>query len=163
MATFKDPTGRDWQIAITAGDLKRLKRDAGVDLRDALKPQGGQITEILDDPERFLDLMWSLCSKQVAAASVPRDDFEMLFDRETTVGAVAAVWEAVWDFSRGQKAGAEARKTLLAATNEVENATAEVLRAATGRLTRSGPTSNASASSSPELSASTTVPSPCAS
>lgn len=159
MAKFNDPTGREWEISITAGDLKRIRRDAGVDLRDALKPNGGKLTEILDDPDSFLDLMWSLCSKQATAANVIRDDFEQLFDHDTTVNSVAAVWSEIWSFSRGQKAGTEARSALLAAQNEIENATAKVMQAATERI-QSGQTLNDTASASPESSESTTDPLP---
>ena len=89
---------------------------------------------------------------------IPRDDFERLFDRDTTVAAVAAVWESVWDFFRGQKAGVEARKTLLAAVDQVEEASAAIMVRATEKV-RAGPTSNASVNSSAESAALTGDPS----
>jgi hypothetical protein len=156
MATFTDRRGQAWEVELTAGDLKRIKRQAGVDLRDALKPGETDFTRALDDPERFLEVMWLLCGR---AATVPRDEFEALFDRDTTVGAVAAVWESVWDFSRGQKAGAEARRTLLAAVDQVEAGTVEILERATA-LVRSGRTSTDSVRDSAESSALTIDPSP---
>jgi hypothetical protein len=135
MAKFKDPSGREWTVGITHGHLKALKREQGLDLREALKPQGGEMTAALDDSDKFLDLMWFFLKDQAKAAGVDRDAFDMLFDRDTTVEAVAAVWSAVWDFYRGQKAGVEARATLLAAANQVEDATVSVLQKATASLT----------------------------
>ena len=52
---FEDATGREWELSLTAGDLKRLKRDLSVDLRNALKPDGGTLTAVLDDTEKFLE------------------------------------------------------------------------------------------------------------
>ena len=159
MATFTDRRGQAWEVELTAGDLKRIRQKCGVDLRDALKPGGGSFTEALDDPERFLELMWLLCGQQ---ATMPRDDFEALFDRDTAVAAVAAIWEATWDFFRGRKAGPEARRTLLAAVDQVEDGTAALLVKATEAV-KSGRTSSASVTSSPASSASTSDPSPSAS
>jgi len=156
VATFNDPTGREWEVRLTAGDLKRIKKTAGVDLRDALKPGDNGFTQTLDDPEKFLELIWALCGRQ---AQIPRDEFECIFDRDTTVAAVAAIWESVWDFFRGARAGPEARATLLAAVDKVETATAEVLHRAADHV-RNGPTSSASASNSPESAALTIDPSP---
>jgi len=156
VSTFTDSTGREWEIRLTAGDLKRIKRTAGVDLRDALKPGEGDFTAALDDPERFLELVWALCGREV---NMPRDDFERLFDRDTTVAAVAAIWESVWDFFRGARAGPEARATLLAAVEKVENTTAEILHQAAARV-KAGPTSSGSVNTSAESSASTTGLSP---
>lgn len=135
MAKFNDSTGRQWHVNIGHGHLKALKRDLGLDLREALKPQGGDLTRMLDDSEKFLDLTWFLLESQAKDAGVGRNAFDMLFDRDTTVGAVAAIWEAVWDFSRGQKAGQEARATLLAAAANVEDATVRVLERARASLT----------------------------
>jgi hypothetical protein len=156
VATFTDKRGREWEVTLTAGHLKRIKKTAGVDLRDALKEPPNGFTEALDDPERMLELFWALCGR---GSPVPRDEFEDLFDRDTTVAAAAAVWEATWDFFRGRKAGAEARQTLLAAVDKVEDATAAIMVKATDRV-RNGPTSSGSVNGSAESPASTTAPSP---
>jgi hypothetical protein len=182
VATFTDPTGREWEITLTAGDLKRLKKTAGVDLREALKEPPNGFTEVLDDPEKFLGLMWLLCFRAdaIPPADPPwlgrlvlravarllgrgrrvfRSEFEDLFDRDTTVAAAAAVWETTWDFFRGRKAGAEAKLTLLAAVGKLEDATAAIMVRATERV-RAGPSSKNSVNGSAASSASTTDPSP---
>lgn len=179
MAKFTDSLERDWDVHITAGDLKRIRKDVGVDLRDALRPDGGELIKALDDNDRFLDLMWALCREQACKVfAVPlefelddgegnpvkvklfaRSQFERLFDRDTGTNAVVAVWEAVWDFSRGQKVGQEAKAALLASSETVENATLRFLQSATQRI-RNGPTSNASVNGSAASPPSTIEPSP---
>lgn len=151
MATFTDPTGHAWEINFTGGDIRKLKREAGLDLRDVLRPGYGRFFKILDDNDTFLDLMWLILGR---TSPVPRDQFDFLFDRDTTAAAVAAVVEATFDFYRGPKVAAEVKAALQASAEQIEKATVEAVAQATDNI-RTGRTSTSGASGSPESSAST--------
>lgn len=155
MAKFTDSQKGEWEIHITAGDLKRIRKETGIDLRDALKEDGGELVKAMDDNDRFLDLMWALCGRQCQR---PRDEFECLFDHDTVIAAIVAVWESVWDFTRGQKVATEVRAALLASKERAESVTAQFLQDATQRI-RDGQTWSCSANDSQESPASTTEPS----
>lgn len=180
MAKFTDRFGNEWEIAITAGDLTRIRHDVGVDLRDALRSDGGKLLQVLTDNDKFLDLMWCVCSRQYRSpergfvgwlgdgvrflfgrrAKKRRAEFAYLFDHDTVVGAVAAVWEAIWSFTHGQRNAMEARNALLASKEKLENGTLRLLQSATRQIKAAGPISNASVNGSAESPASTTDPSP---
>lgn len=157
MARFKDITGDEWEVRITAGHLRPLREDFGIDLRDALKPGETALTETLGDPERFMQVVYSLCAPQVEKRSLTPEDFAYRFDGETTESAAVALFEAINSFFRprtGEKA-ATALRTGLTQTTDAVNA-------AWGRVPESL-TSNSGASKSAGESPSTAAPSPSAS
>ena len=161
MTTFTDSRGTEWTLSLTSGDLKRIRKTVGLDLAEALKPGLGELGVILDEKgDRFLELMWALCGRD---AKIPRDEFECLFDRDTAVGAVAAVTGEVFDFFRGEKIGQAVRRRILGAVEEADRAGAAFVDRMKIPTPRVVPTSNGSVSASGESSASTTDPSPSAS
>lgn len=160
MATFKDRAGKEWEVVFTIGRLERVQEACKLDLRDALKAEPDtDLTKSLDDPKRFAALMWELCGR---TSGMDRYDFADLFDHDTYFAAVGAVWEAVWSFFRGPRAGAEIRRTINAAAGKVGGAWATVLERATATV-GGGPTLSDSGNDSGESSALTIDPSPCAS
>ena len=110
MAKFKDKTGREWEIEVTRGHLKRLRIDHQIDLRDALKDkrEGNSVAEAIGDDERFGQLMWVFCEEQAESAGIEPEKFAYLFNGDVTRDATAAIWEAIFDFFHGGRAAKKA-------------------------------------------------------
>lgn len=106
MSKFADRMGHEWTVEITSGHLKPLRRDFGIDLRDALKSEGekNSLAEAIGDPEKFEQMLWVLCGDQATAAGIEPEDFAYRFNGEATRNAALAVWEATLDFFQGGKA-----------------------------------------------------------
>lgn len=130
MATFKDSTGAEWRVALNAGVLGDLKRDAGFDLGKAAAA-GDRLGEILfGEPGTIADVVWVLVRDQAERAGLTAEKFAYLLDADTLDRAAVAVAEAVIDFfHRGRAAQMKAQlPTLLAKANrEIEAATARAV------------------------------------
>ena len=157
MAKFKDGNGDEWEIRITAGHLRPLREDFGIDLRDTLKPGESTLVNILGDPEQFMRVVYSLCEPQVEKRGLTPEQFAYRFDGDTLEAAAVALFGAINDFFRvrtGEKAAATFRTGLTKtsdAVNAVWDKAAESLTSSNGAL------------NSAEPSASTPGPSPSAS
>lgn len=128
MSKFADKTGQEWAVEITHGHLKALKRDCGIDLRDALKTdaENNTVAEAIGDSDKFGQLLWILCGEQARAAGIDPEAFAYRFDGNATRAAVAAIWEAVWDFFQGSKPAKKAAEAFAKAaaqtTSKLETA-----------------------------------------
>lgn len=139
MASFTDKAGRRWVLDLTAGDLRRVRVQTGVELGKLLaKPE--QLAGVLfGDVLTFGEVLWVLLAAQAERAGVSDDAFADAFDRPTVTAAALAVVDAVADFTQ-PPATAEATK---AAVRGLVGKADEAMAATVGRAT-----SNASASSS---------------
>lgn len=157
MAKFVDSAGDEWEVRITAGHLRPLREDFGVDLRDALKPDDNSFAEALGDPEKFMQVVYSLCDEQARKRGLSPAAFAYRFDGETVENAGVALFGAVQDFFRprtGEKAG-NAFRTGLTKVSDAANSAWDKLPEYL--------TSNSGASRSAAESPSTPDPSPSAS
>jgi hypothetical protein len=105
MRCFTDKNKDKWEIEITVGTAKRVKADCGVDLiniTDFAKQTGDEETPLetlMNDPALVVDVLFSLCYKQVAERGINGDAFGELFDYETIQGAVSALVEEIINFT----------------------------------------------------------------
>lgn len=115
MSKFRDSTGDEWEVRITAGHLRSLREDFKLDLRDAFKPEGNPFAEALGDPERFVTIVAFLCDEQIQKRNLTPEQFAYRFDGDTLESAAVALFGAVSSFSRPRteaKAEATFRKGL---------------------------------------------------
>lgn len=120
MAKFKTKDGKEWQVEITVGHLKDLKADCGIDMRDALKADGGTVAEAVGDPDKFGQLIWLLCGEQAEKAGLTPEQFVHLFNGEVHRSSVAAIWQATFDFFQGPKAAEKAVSAFRAGTERAD-------------------------------------------
>lgn len=107
MASFKDAAGRDWQLAITYGDVKRCKADAGVDLGALLKAKGKEdalapLTEFLGDMEKMVTVVFCLVEAQAKKLSVTPENFAEALDGDAIERMADAFFEAFTDFCQSR-------------------------------------------------------------
>lgn len=154
MAKFRDADGKEWELRVTAGHLRPLREEFGIDLRDALKPEDNSFAEALGDAERFGQILGVLLRPQLEKAGISPDEFGYRLDGETIERAGTALWQAVMDFYRprtGEKAAAAFRTGLAKVTSRTNAAWDKVAESLT---------SSSGASNSEAPSASTPAPSP---
>lgn len=74
MKTFKDLKDRKYNLTITVGAVKRVRRALDLDITDLGKD--GFIGKIQDNPELMVDMFWILLEKQAAKIKWTNEDNE---------------------------------------------------------------------------------------
>lgn len=154
MAKFQTKDGREWEIELTVGHLKRLRVDCGIDLRDALKPGAESLVSAMGDPDKFGQMIWIFCGPQAEQAGLTPESFVDGFDGEVFRAATAAVWDAIFSFFQGLTAGKKAGEAMRTGMERVDAKFAEAWSEAANSLT-----SKFSVGNSADASASTPGPS----
>lgn len=94
--TFRDVAGRDWILALTVGDLKRLRKDLGVDLLEAAR--GDLLSRLADDPVLLADVLAVLLAPERDAMGLSADDFRARLRGSVFDDAGACLVRALLDF-----------------------------------------------------------------
>lgn len=103
MGVFKDLGGNTRELRIDFRHLGRLRENNGVVIKDlAGDATGGKMGALLNDPERFAEVLFTLSARPGETA----DAFYQLLDMPTLEAAAAPFMEAVLSFSQGSRAGA---------------------------------------------------------
>lgn len=157
MPKFKDAEGKEWDLRITAGHLRPLREDFGIDLRKALDPEDNSLAVTLGDPEKFGQVLWVLLEPQAEKAGIKPEEFAYRFDGEAIERAGTALWGAIVGFFRPgtqDEAGAAFRRGLDRLTAKTRAAWEAVTDDALDRALAS-PTSKTGATNSAGVPAST--------
>ncbi len=153
MSQFKDREGREWVIDITFADYLRVQKDTGVNLRDLLNDEMRYYLELINNPEKFGAVLFSLCSVQAKARDVGFEDLARAMDGDSFEDCQNAFQEAFINFlPRRQR---EAMKTL---TAKLEAAINQATTEAMERIEKTDLTSSPSGSGAPVSSESTPAP-----
>lgn len=155
MAAFVDKLGREWVVSLTAGDLRRVREETGVELGKLLTDAEKLADILFGDPEKLGQVLWVLIAAQAGEKHIDADSFADGFDRETVEASAQAVTEAVADFYQPRPLAGRTKKALRQAVTRAEAAMAAKLDELT--------TSNASVGNSPGSPASTPNGGPSAS
>lgn len=96
MGTFKDTTGREWNIVLTVGGLKRIRSVAGIDLMP-LFAGGGEaegLKALLLEPLRMADVVYAAIKPDLDAAAISDEAFGERLAGETLAAAAEAFLDA---------------------------------------------------------------------
>lgn len=152
VATFKDSTGGEWELAISFGRAARMKREVGFDLDAASDETGGSlVAAVYGRPQALADVIWFLVREQVEAKGLTREQFEDRLTWKEADAAADALWEAVLDFTHRRRSPA-----LKARLPEIFKRIDDAAARAAAAFDVSG--SSSSAGSSPGSSGSTPGP-----
>lgn len=111
MSKFTDSTGRNWDVAITIGDMRRVKKARPeVDLLNMLVGKEQLIVALNADLELFCDVLFLLLEPQAQAISVTDEMFGTALGGAAIRDAHKAFWESMTSFftEMGQTELAEA-------------------------------------------------------
>lgn len=144
MKTFKDSTGKEWQIDINVDAVKRVRSLVDVDLMDAVS--GKLAIELADDPIRLVDTVYALCKPQADAAGITDDAFGRAMAGDAIDSATTALLEELVGFFPRHR-----RRVLEASLNRakvLQSQAVEEALTAISRVTLSGVASGSAPGSS---------------
>lgn len=126
MATFKDATGREWDVTITIGAYRRLKAQTSCDLDVIAKDTTQLVALVFGGPSTLLPVMDVLLAPQIKALGgfIPPDDhLHDAFDPATVERFGDAFLDAVIDFLY-LKSAPEVKALLAEALTQLKHAPA---------------------------------------
>jgi hypothetical protein len=100
MRIFKDNAGREWTIALSIGDIKRVKDLLGVNL---FEPESGEpplLTRIGTDIILLCDIVYCLIKVQADKLGITDEEFGRALGGEAILAAQKAFYEELIDFFR---------------------------------------------------------------
>lgn len=97
MQQFKTTDGREWQIAVNFGTVKRVHGETGVMLT-TLFADDKAIAALFGDDMKFCAVVASLVGSQLQAAGVSEDDFFAAVDGTVIETVASLLLEEIADF-----------------------------------------------------------------
>ena len=95
MKPFKDSQGRDWEITVNVGTLKRVKAIMEADILDI----GPTFERLMVDPIFLVDVLWGLCKPQAESKhGITEEDFGAAFSGDAISRARTALAMEIRDF-----------------------------------------------------------------
>jgi hypothetical protein len=150
---FKDGKGRDWHLSIDVFLVEEIEKRTEVRVDKLLHKDGAGLLGLLDDPVKFVRVLWLLVEEQAEKLGVTPEDFGRALKGDPLDAAAEAFFEALVSFSPSR--ARPLLRTMAAKSREI--AAAE-LGAAEARVAAIDPASFVSATNSPESSGSTPAP-----
>ena len=100
MKTFKDATGRDWQVTINTNAIKRARDTAGVNLVEIADADAGSrlYGRMLLDPVLVVDIAYGVCKPEADTRKFSREDFNAVLVGDSIAEARKAILEDLVDF-----------------------------------------------------------------
>lgn len=98
MRKFADLKGREWNLLVTVQSLIDVRAVTRVDLGKIFEAQLQGLGELVDDPARLVDVLWTLCQLQAADLQVTPEDFGRSLAGDVLQGAIDALVHATIDF-----------------------------------------------------------------
>lgn len=126
MKTFKDASGRDWEIAVNVGGAKAVRELLSVDL---FRLHSTEAERVFSDPCLLVDVLYVLCKDQCQIRKLDAEDFGRQMLGDAIEDGANALLGAVADFFPSQRRGLLAKQMAKA-----EELTAEMMAAASQAL-----------------------------
>jgi hypothetical protein len=101
MSSFRDSTGRLWEVDITIAAVKRVRSLVGIDLLALAEGDPPLITRLATDIALICDALYAVVKPQADPLGVSDEDFGESLAGETISHAYDAFWESLTDFTRG--------------------------------------------------------------
>lgn len=102
MPSFKDTSGREWQVTLSVDTVSHIRCETGINLNDAFSLDSAgntPVAKLASDPELLVAVLYAACEKQVRERNLGPRDFAAMFDGDTVETSIAALTEALCDFS----------------------------------------------------------------
>lgn len=119
MKTFKDNQGRQWQVSVTVGSVKRVRGEVEVDLLKLGDGDKNLIGRLTGDPCLLVDVLYSLCRPQADALGVTADQFADAMAGDAVEAATMALLGDIADFFPSGRR--EVMNKLVGKVREIDN------------------------------------------
>lgn len=134
--TFKDKTGREWDLAITLGGARRVLNAVEVDLLNPASETGKGVLSmrLMSDDVLLYNVVVAIISPQLDKANVKEEAFAEEIDGEVMRGLESAFWNSYRNFfkARGKDWAAKAIEADLKARSEATAKAEKNIEALTG-------------------------------
>ncbi len=104
--TFRDSAGREWVVAIHVHALEQVETRCAVKIGALLRDQLAGFLELVEDPVKFVRVLWVLVEDQAEKFGVKPEQFGRALGGDALEGAVEAFVGALADFSPSRLRGA---------------------------------------------------------
>lgn len=144
MAKFTDRKGREWEIDLTVGLARRLKKD-GVSLYALEEDKAEKLKSLLANREEALEWVWNVIKPQAVAAGVSEDDFFDNMDGKPSADARRAFLDSYGNFTQSQAIQSMIRGQIdleVKAETSMSRATAKMMEIAANEFRRQDSTIN---------------------
>lgn len=145
MAKFRDRAGREWAVSIDTLQFAAVRRQCGFELGKLLADGLRRLTELAEDPELLVGVLFALCEEQAARLGVTPEQFGRSMTSDSLAEGFDALTEAYADFCPSPKA--QVLRALWAKTRTVGQAAVADLMGQVEAISTG--TSSGSAGSSP--------------
>ena len=103
MATFTDELSREWKLALTVIELKKLKTEFQIDLAEFAGSGSTVFVRLASDPILLVDVLSCLLEEQIKKLGLDEKQFAAGIFGEGIERATSALVEAVINFSKPQE------------------------------------------------------------
>ncbi len=103
MATFTDELGREWKLALTVIELKKLKTEFQIDLAEFTGSGSTVFVRLSSDPILLVDVLSCLLEERIKKLGLDEKQFAAGIFGEGIERATSALVEAVINFSKPQE------------------------------------------------------------
>jgi hypothetical protein len=100
MRVFKDAKGREWEVALTVGSIRRVRDNLKVDLLDPMEGTPPLATRLFLDMVLLGEVMYWVCYPQMQSRGVDPDSFGDAMGGAEGKAAYEAFFEELMDFFR---------------------------------------------------------------
>ncbi len=102
MRTFRDITGREWQLRITVWDVQRVREELKIDLMDMNTGETPLVSRLHVDMILLIGVIWVCVEDQAKKFEVTPEQFGRSLGGTEVQGATKAFWDELRDFFRQQ-------------------------------------------------------------
>jgi hypothetical protein len=147
MKTFRDTTGRAWDLAVTIGTLKRIRSRLSVDLFSMHLGTPSLAERLVEDVALQVDAIFICIEPQARAAGVTDEQWAESMGGDAMAAAVDAFWEELIGFFLASRPGtaelARAARTAVRTRQLTSVLVAEAMRTTPGEPSTGSPGSHA--------------------
>lgn len=98
MKSFKDNSGRTWNLSVDVSAIKRVRSLIDVDLLSIADGKGKVLEQLVDDPIVLCDVIYCLCKPEADAKDVTDEDFGRAMGGDALGDATNALLEDLVNF-----------------------------------------------------------------
>jgi hypothetical protein len=89
--SFKDAAGQEWPVRVNYGTCRLVNDETDIDLLEAARGRMGALQDLVDDPHRLMQVIWTLCSEQARQQDIDEKAFAERFDADAIRDAAEAL------------------------------------------------------------------------
>lgn len=130
MKTFKTTDGKEWQIAVNVGTVKRCRQLTGTNLLELVSDQSS-IASLFSDDVKLCEVLCAVIRPQLEAAARSDDDFFAAINGDVIEQAAEALLAEIVDFFQEPRRGLlkKALAKYLAAAEKLQKTSAAAIEA----------------------------------